>query len=191
MNQEEADILKRALEREKAARKLAEKILEEKSTELYNLTQELKSSNDKLEKLVREKTLELRGVFENIVDAYVVMDLWGNVIKMNDAAITMLGYDKQKEDFNLLELADVSEAERVMNGFEFLIKEGTITNFQVKINTKDKVQKFVQINASLILDEDNKPIAAQGIVRDITSEHEYKKAIEAEKQKYSSIILYE
>ena len=56
MSQEEVHILKRALAREKAARKAAEKILEEKSAELYNLTQALQASNEKLEKLVREKT---------------------------------------------------------------------------------------------------------------------------------------
>ena len=76
MSNSEVDILKRALEREKAARKVAEKILESKSAELYKLTQELKQSNEKLGKLVKERTSQLQGVFENIVDAYVVMDLW-------------------------------------------------------------------------------------------------------------------
>ena len=102
MTLDETEILKRALERERASRKAAEKILEEKSTELYNLTQELKISNTKLEQIVQERTSELKGVFENIIDAYVVMDLWGNVLKMNDAAVHLLGYDKRLEDFNLM-----------------------------------------------------------------------------------------
>jgi len=181
MSKEEVDLLKRALAREKASRKAAEAILESKSAELYETTQQLK-------KLVKEKTSELKGVFENIVDAYVVMDLWGNVLKMNDAAIQLLGYDNRKSDFNLLQLADVSEAENVMNGFENLVSEGSVTNFQVKINTKHNGQKLVHINASIILDDNNKPIAAQGIVRDITLEDKYRRAADAEKQKYSSII---
>jgi len=181
MSQEEVDLLKRTLAREKASRKAAEAILESKSAELYEKTQQLK-------KLVKEKTSELQGVFENIVDAYVVMDLWGNVLKMNDAAINLLGYDNTKADFNLLELAEVSEAENVMNAFETLTTEGSVTNFHVKINTKFNGLKLVHINASIILDEHNKPIAAQGIVRDITLESKYQQAIEAEKQKYSSII---
>ena len=45
MNQSEIDILKRALKREKLARKNAEKILEEKSAELYHLSSRLKESN--------------------------------------------------------------------------------------------------------------------------------------------------
>lgn len=45
MSQNEIEILKRALHREKLARKNAEKILEEKSAELYNLSSRLKDSN--------------------------------------------------------------------------------------------------------------------------------------------------
>ena len=73
MDSQNLDIYKRALEREKQARKAAEKILEEKSAELFEV-------NQKLEKHLKEKASELQGVFENIVDAYVVMDVFGNVL---------------------------------------------------------------------------------------------------------------
>ena len=168
MSQEEIEILKRALARERASRKAAEEILESKSAELYDATQQLQVSNKKLEKLVNEKTSELKGVFENIVDAYVVMDLWGYVLKMNDAAIQLLGYNNNESEFNLLKLADPSEAENVMTTFEFLLREGSVTDFKVKINTKSKGQRLVHINASIIINEENTAIAAQGIVRDIT-----------------------
>ncbi|APY08080.1 PAS domain-containing sensor histidine kinase [Winogradskyella sp. J14-2] len=189
MNQhDEIDILKRALARERASRKAAEKILEEKSTELYNLTQKLKTSNTKLEKLVKERTLELKGVFENIIDAYVVMDLWGNVLKMNDAAVHLLGYDKKEEDFNLVTLADQTEIDNVMEAFDLLMSEGAVTNFQVKINTKFGEQKLVQINASIILGPDNKPIAAQGIVRDITKDKQAEEQLIESKNRLSTLI---
>ena len=182
MSQEEVDVLKRALAREKASRKAAEAILESKSAELYETTQQLK-------KLVKEKTSELQGVFENIVDAYVVMDLWGNVLKMNDAAISLLGYDNTEAEFNLLELADESEADNVMDGFESLIKEGSVTNFHVKINTKLNGPKLVHINASIILDENNKPIAAQGIVRDITDVKASAEKLAKSESRLASLII--
>ena len=69
------EILERTLQREKSARKLAEKILEEKSSELYDLSEQLKISNLKLEELLTRKTSELNGVFENITDAFVVIEL--------------------------------------------------------------------------------------------------------------------
>ena len=49
MSQDQSEILKRALTREKAARKAAEKILEEKSRELYFTSQ-------RLEQLLDEKS---------------------------------------------------------------------------------------------------------------------------------------
>ncbi len=50
---------KKIHEREKKARKLAEKILEEKSLELYNLNIQLQKTNEDLEKNVIERTKEL------------------------------------------------------------------------------------------------------------------------------------
>ena len=96
MSQDQIDIFKRALAREKQARKAAEKILEEKSRELY-------ATSQKLEHLLDEKSSQLQGIFENIVDAYVVMDLSGNVIRFNDAAITLFGYDIHKESINVVD----------------------------------------------------------------------------------------
>ena len=58
MSQAKIDILQRALEREKAARKSAEKILEEKSGELFIISEKLKISNLQLENRVDEKSSE-------------------------------------------------------------------------------------------------------------------------------------
>ena len=97
MSQDQLDILKRALQREKLARKAAEKILEEKSKELFQASQKLKE-------LLNEKSLQLQGVFENIIDAYVVMDINGNILKFNDAATKLFGYDIDNESVNVEDL---------------------------------------------------------------------------------------
>ena len=70
MSAEKIAILQRALTREKAARKEAEKILEEKAAELYALSQELSQTNTRLEKTIQQKSMNLRicmlGVYEII-----------------------------------------------------------------------------------------------------------------------------
>jgi len=167
MSDSKIQVLERALSREKAARKAAEQILEEKSRELYFKSEELKEVNSKLATSVREKTIELKGVFENIVDAYVVMNLKGDVIKMNEAAIKLLGYTVD-DAVNLNQLVHPAEIEQVTTGFAILVQEGAITDFKVRIVIQDQSERLVHINASLIYNEQNKPIAAQGIVRDIT-----------------------
>jgi len=186
-NDSELEVYKRALAREKSARKAAEKILEDKSTALYNTAQELKRSNHKLQKVLTERTLELQGVFENIIDAYIVMDLWGNVIKMNEAAANLLGFDSY-EDFNLLSVTDVSEVENVMNAFDVLLVQGSVTDFRVKLNTKSGVQILTQVNASIILNENGEPIAAQGILRDVTLEKQAKDKLKQSENRLLTLI---
>lgn len=168
MSQEQINILQRALKREKNARKAAEKILEDKSRELYVLSEELKVSNTKLEASFSEKSSQLAGVFENIIDAYMVMDLSGNVLKMNDAACGLFGYDISKETLNVTSLIYTEDVTYAYESFSELIEKGRFSNYTARILTKNKEVRWVQINGSLIYDTDKKPIAAQGIIRNIT-----------------------
>ncbi len=188
MSQEEVDILKRALARERASRKAAEEILEAKSAELFELNQKLEASHKELETLYSKTNSQLQGVFETIADAYVVADVNGDIIKMNEATLPLLGIQTINDSCNLMELVKPSEYDRVYKAFNKLYREGgNISDLRVNITTIDKRDIFVQINASVIYDKE-RPIATQGIVRDITLENKYQQALVAEKQKYSNII---
>lgn len=101
MSKEKLEILERALKREKAARKAAEQILEKKSRELYLTSEKLKDTNSQLISLLEEKSSTLEGVFKNINDAYLVMDLYGNVLKMNEIAVNLFEHDINNEAFNV------------------------------------------------------------------------------------------
>lgn len=182
------EIYKRIIARERAARKTAESILEEKSSELYTLSNELKKSNERLKALIYQKNSELEGLFENLVDAYVVIDLEGHVLKMNDAAVCLMGYDSGKEFVFLPDLIVNGEEQHVADAFKTLLKTGSITNFKVNILTKVGETRLVHINASTILDENDVAVAAQGIVRDITSEEKKAKIIEEQKRQLEFIV---
>ncbi|MCW5518595.1 PAS domain S-box protein [Aureitalea sp. L0-47] len=181
MQSNEIEILKRSVERERAARKQAERILESKSAELFQRTTELKVANDKLEQLVSRQTSELQGVFENIVDAYVVMDLEGNVLKMNNPAEELLEHSLVQEPLNLNSMVHPEDAEKVSHYFAVLVQDGSITDAEIRIKTVSGHIKLVHINASMIFDKADKPIGAQGIVRDITlARREHEKLMESE-----------
>ena len=187
MNQKEIDILKRALDRERASRKLAEKILEEKSKELYELNIKLEKSNVKLTSLNNKVNSQLQGVFENLVDPYVEIDLNGDILQMNNAAVDLLGLKSQSDKINVLNLVHPEDGEMIAPNFKELLSKGSITNFKVKLITQTKKTKLVHINGSIIYDN-GIAFGAQGILRDITSEDKYQKAVEFEKQKYGNII---
>ncbi|AXT62724.1 PAS domain S-box protein [Aquimarina sp. AD10] len=179
---EELDILKRALKREKAARKQAEQILEGKSRELYDLTQELKQFNEQLEDGLTKKTSELQGVFDNLVDAYVLMDISGNVVKMNNSAKNLFGYDIDQEKLNIVTLIYKEDYQYAMTSFQELVTKGSFSDYQARVYTKDKGVRTVHINASLIRNKNHQPVAAQGIVRDITAQ------LELEQQREKLVI---
>ena len=187
MSQHQIDILQRALERERRSRKQAEKTLEAKASELYRTSLELKETNERLEKLVNEKTSELEGFFENIIDAYVIIDFNGDILKMNDAAIEMVGYDIKEEGLNLEDLMPLDESYIANKTFRNLINTGQLSNFQARIITKDKAEKIVQINASLIY-KNGKPRAVQGIARDVTKEKKAESKLKESNERLATLI---
>ena len=188
MDSKEVLLLKRALERQKMARQQAEKILEAKSKELYDVTHHLKHANAKLENLLNEKTSELDGVFINIIDPYVVMDLQFNVVNMNSSAKEFLGYDYMEESLNLSNLVHEDFVEYTTESIQSLLEVGVLKNYRAKIYVKDGSVKWVQINSSLIYNSSSQPVAAQGILRDITQEMEIKQLLLEQRSQLDIIV---
>jgi PAS domain S-box-containing protein len=182
MSQEHLDILKRALKREKLARKAAETILEEKSRELYKASQ-------KLEQLLDDKSSQLQGIFENIVDAYVVMDINGNVLKFNEAATKLFGYNIDKEAVNVIDLIYKEDYQYAMGSYLELQTKGFFKDYEARIYTKSGQIKWVHINASIVLDKNKAPIAAQGIVRDISQQKASEEKFIKSESRLSSLII--
>jgi PAS domain S-box-containing protein len=180
MNQEH-DILKRALQREKAARKAAERILEEKSRELYTTSQKLKH-------LLDEKSSQLQGVFQNIIDAYVMIDLNGEILQLNEAANKLFGYDIDIESVNVTDLIYKEDYQYAMLSFTELQTKGFFKDYEARIYTKPGEVKWVHINASIVFDKDKSPIAAQGIIRDITEDKRNAKLIKEQREELNAIV---
>jgi PAS domain S-box len=188
MQKDSIAVLKRALQREKAARKEAEKILETKSRELYYLSKELQTSNSKLKKLLNAKSSELQVFFDNIIDAYVVIDLNGKIVKYNKPAIDLFGFDKDKDISDVFELVPKEDLEHAQASFFELFTKGEFKNYEGRVYSKDNSIKWVQINASVIYDEEHNPIAAQGILRDITSDKEAEDLLIESENRLASLI---
>ncbi|MRH99828.1 PAS domain S-box protein [Kriegella sp. EG-1] len=188
MDNKEVLLLKKALERQKKARFKAEQILENKSKELYEVARHLEASNARLENLICTKSNEIDGAFVNIIDPYVVMDLQFNVISMNASAKEFFGYNPGEEFVNLSQLVHPDYLDYNVNYMKNLLQYGTFNKYRSKLILKDKSVKLVEINGSLIYDRDKNPIAAQGIVRDITRDEEVKHLLSAQKKQLDIIV---
>ncbi len=142
-----------------------------------------------LERNFNKQKAEFNAVFQNLADAYLMIDLSGNVLKMNGKAKEMLGYNIEKDDFNLMQLTLPEEFDNISDSFKKLVQEGVLTNFRTFIKTKDTTVKYTSVNASIIYDENNIPIAAQGIVRDITESHRKEQALVKSEKRLETLIL--
>lgn len=182
------DIYKKVLDSAEALGENAEKVLKDKVLELNSLTTILQTANQELEDKLSQKTSELQEVFENIIDAYVVTNVQGDVIKMNMAAVQLLGYDCKKETFNLMSLVHKDDIDYTANAFKELFKNGYFSNYKARIFTKERKPILVHVNSSIIYDTNGKPIAAHGIVRDITKETINAEIFEEQKRELDIII---
>ena len=189
MDSERNDILKKSIETSKKARNTAEKKLEEKTEEVQLLRNELKEIHSKFAEITTQKMFESAGIFENINDGYICMDLAGNVIKMNGIAIDFFGYDIHKQKLTVSDLIHPDDLEYGTKSFNTLFKEGVFTNYRTRALTKDKRIKWVQVNGNLIMDAENKPIGAQGIIRDITSDKKDEELRTESENRLASLIL--
>ena len=188
MESKEVADLKRTMARQKKAFMGAKKVWEKESKDLNDLIDQLKETNEHLERKLIEKDSEYEGFFLNIIDPYVVMDLKFNVIRMNSAAKEFLGYDHTKEPIDLYQLVHKDYRKYTSRSIRSLLKEGSLKNYRSRIFTKNKSEKFVKINGSLIYDENGGPIAIHGIIRDITQEYNRGQRLMEQKSELDVIV---
>jgi len=122
MSNNEVDILKRALEREKKGKAAAEKVIEQRIRELY-------LSNLNLNKKIRSQEQTMSMVFDNMLDAIFVFAPDGSIIQANKAAYTLSGH--KFEDQNLIHINNFSKknAARVRQMLDKAFAEKTDFNF--------------------------------------------------------------
>ena len=164
---DDKQIYERALKREKAARKAAEKILEEKSSELFELNRELNAKNLLLQQNFNSKEKELQELFQNLVEGYVISDLEGHILKMNESAKTIFDF-KASKSFNLNSLVPESEISHLNKGISIILNEEALSDFELNIISLSGNEKIILLNASAIKDSKGNIVALQALIRDVT-----------------------
>jgi PAS domain S-box-containing protein len=118
---------------------------------------------------LKESEERYRSLFDRSQDMVYIHDLKGNFIDANAAVQKVLGYTKaelMRLDFQSLITDD--QRPLLAEVFKEIYETGTLKQQTVfALKTKDDNYVFVELMGSLIY-RDNKPVALQGIGRDIT-----------------------
>ncbi|CAM1356577.1 PAS domain-containing sensor histidine kinase [Tenacibaculum halocynthiae] len=190
MDEKKIQLLEESLALERKARKEAEAIMKQRSLDLHDKNQELEETNQTLSKVINEKQIELNNLFKTIIDPYILMDLYGNVLKMNNASIDFFGIDNEKNPFNVMDTLYEEDIEYAMNSFQEFLETGIFRNFQARIYNNLKEIKWVDINCNVVYDTEGNPTFAQGIIRDITQQKVQQQVFDEQKNQLNAIVDY-
>ena len=183
MSNSSVDILKRALERERKAKLIAEDFMEKRLRELYldnvSLTQNLSTQEEFQKHLI-----------DNLVDALFVVDFKGNILKVNKEAKLLIGVDDDNVPNNINEFSVVNR-DRINKYFSKSNYQENHSEFQFQFYNRKKEHKVVTIKSRILINTKNKPYAYQAIVRDVTENYELDLKIkeQLEVKKFEALIL--
>ncbi len=187
--EDKISMLERSLRREREARKLSERILEEKSKKLWETNQELLSLNASLEDLVKIRTERIEDLFENMHDCLIVLDEHAKITEANKAARDLLGYsEKEIKEIEVSDIVYEEDIEISKQFFEILLAEGYYENYEGRIVSKDGTIKFVQVNSNAIFDEAGNFKGSRDIVRDISERKEFEKAFLINNARFKTLL---
>ena len=135
--------------------------IQQLETELQQTREELASAKE-----IRDRYFSL---FNQSIDGVYLMDLDGNILRANPAALSLVGYSEPVgKPVNFMDLLSENQQEEWLKILEEIKATGsqkTISEFNLKNSTGD----FIPTEASgILVYRDDKPYRIQGIIRDVT-----------------------
>ena len=122
------------------------------------------------EDALRESREILRFVFESIGEGITIVDLNGNVVEVNDAALRIQGYETKEEVIgrNSLEFIAEEDRSRAKADIQKAIEEGHGTMLEYKVVTKEGRKRDIAASATIMHDSSGNPVGLISAIRDIT-----------------------
>jgi len=154
-----------------------------------------RDEKQQLENLVEERTKELlrsqaqlKGIFENLQDAYFQADLKGNFTIASPSAVKMYGFESVDELVG--QPAEILYSEPQER--DFLIAElkssGQIHDYACQGRKKDGTVFWVSMNVQLLRNNIGQVIGTEGVVRDISERIKVESALNESEEKYRTMV---
>lgn len=196
-------LLQKRLERERAARKQAEAILESKALELFNANTQLRELNENLEEEIKLRSKELsdselryRRLVEKASDIFFNIDGSGRFTYMNATGIHRFGYDIEEIIGHYFSefVPDTHKKDLIVHYADFMSSNRESDYKEFPIKSKRGEVFWMGQNVNRLLDDASNPYfsaVARDISKRIRVEKDLKKAQSAltkSEVKYRSVI---
>ena len=143
----------------------------------------------KIQTELKESEERYKALFDRSFDIVFIHDFLGNFIDCNNTGLELFGYTKQ--EVPNVKFPDILVGESLKNAFvalEDLLKTGAQKqSMELQVRTKHGKHIIVETISSLILHE-GKPVAVQGIARDVTERKKLEEKLKDNEKFLDSII---
>ncbi len=142
------------------------------------------------EEALRQSEERYRTILGSIDDGYYEIDLAGNYTFANDAEANILGYTKEELiGVNYRQYQDEATRKKAYKAFSEVYRTGQpIRVLEIEIIRKDGSKGVNEISASLIRDEQGKPVGFRGITRDITQRKQMEETLREREERYRTLL---
>jgi diguanylate cyclase (GGDEF)-like protein/PAS domain S-box-containing protein len=140
------------------------------------------------EKALRDSEERYRELVENANDIIYTHDLQGNITSLNRAAERITGYTREEAlKMSLYDLVNSEDREKARQLLEPYMSGEMPSSFEIEVRAKDGRQVALWINKRTIYHE-GKPVAVQGIARDVTEHKRTEGALQQAKEKLEAWV---
>ena len=138
--------------------------------------------------LLKKSEEQLRGIFENLQDAYFQADLSGKFTLVSPSTLKMFGYRSIDELIGLMaEKLHFNPKER-HSLISTLHAEGKIKDYVSQGKKKDGSVFWISLNIQWLWSRDGQIIGTEGMVRDITERINTERALKESEEKYRLMV---
>jgi len=116
---------------------------------------------------LQESEEKFRNIFESFQDIYFRTDIYGRITMISPSGFEISGYTPDEVIGKHITVFNVNPKKQT-NLIKRLIRTGTVRNYENNLILKDGSVMQSISNIRLIYNKDGKPIAVDGVVRDIT-----------------------
>jgi PAS domain S-box-containing protein len=145
----------------------------------------------RMEKALHESERQYRDLFQNANDIIYVHDFDGNFITANTAALTTYGYtDTELKQLSIKDIIHPEYLQIAVNQIQSKLsaKQKSVP-YELRTFTKDRRSIWVEVSTRLIC-TDGRPVAIQGIARDITERKVAEKKLFESEQRFRRIFSH-
>ncbi len=135
-------------------------------------------------KHLAESEERFRSLVETSPDGITLTDLDGKILICNPQTVKLHGFKSQEEIIgkSSLEFIAPEDQQKAIDNIERTLKDGTVKNAEYALLKKDGTNFPGEVNTSLMVDKEGKPVAFMAVTRDISEQKQAEEKLHEKEQ---------